>query len=139
MRLVATGTTPQVEQMWNWAVSVPKEYCDTRAGCLTSILSEPAGQEVQTPPCLTQNEQVQARAGISDGSGRQSSVNEMFRQWQLPEISMDLLPMTLRRLRANRRAMLAGKRPSSNNSLHPISLEPLTVFRWCEPHAIAKC
>jgi hypothetical protein len=51
-------------------------------------LSEPVGQDVQTPPCLVQKEQVHARAGISDGSGFQVSANEIFPQWQLPQISI---------------------------------------------------
>src|SRR5262245_28173446 len=55
---------------------------------LTLTVSDPVGQEVQTPACFAQNEQVQARAGISDGSGRQSSANEILPQWQRPEINM---------------------------------------------------
>jgi hypothetical protein len=39
---------------------------------------------------LAQNEQVQARAGISDGSGRQSSAKKILPQWQRPEINMAL-------------------------------------------------
>jgi hypothetical protein len=35
-----------------------------------------------------QNEHVQARAGISDVSGFQSSTKEMLPQWQRPEINM---------------------------------------------------
>ena len=50
-------------------------------------LSAPRGFEVQTPPCFTQNEQPQARAGISAGSGSQVSENEMFPQWQRPLIN----------------------------------------------------
>ena len=38
------------------------------------------GLEVQTPPCLTQNEQPQARAGISRGSPSQSSSKAMLPQ-----------------------------------------------------------
>jgi len=34
---------------------------------------------------------VQARAGISEGSGSQVSTNEMFLQWQLPQISIAVL------------------------------------------------
>lgn len=52
--------------------------------------SEPVGHDVQTPPCLTQNVHVHARAGISDGSGVQASSNEMFPQWQLPEMTIGL-------------------------------------------------
>src|SRR5438552_1843887 len=44
----------------------------------------PRGLEVHTPPCLMQNEQLQARAGISAGSGSQVRENEMFPQWHLP-------------------------------------------------------
>jgi hypothetical protein len=47
---------------------------------LTLTVSDPVGQDVQTPPCFAQNEQVHARAGISDGSGRQSSANEILPQ-----------------------------------------------------------
>jgi hypothetical protein len=50
--------------------------------------SEPPAQDVHRPPCLTQNEQEQARAGISRGSGCQSSLKEILPQWQAPEISM---------------------------------------------------
>jgi hypothetical protein len=57
---------------------VPNAYFDTRVRSLTLTVSDPVGQEVQTPPCFAQDEQVQARAGISDGSGRQSSANEIF-------------------------------------------------------------
>src|SRR3954453_10966583 len=49
--------------------------------------SAPAGHEVQTPPCFWQNVHEQARAGISAGSGRQSSVKAMLPQWHLPRIS----------------------------------------------------
>ena len=55
---------------------------------LMRTVSEPVGQEVHTPPCLRQNEQEQALAGISFGSGCQSSLKEMLPQWQAPEISM---------------------------------------------------
>jgi hypothetical protein len=51
-------------------------------------VSDPVGHEVQTPPCFAQNEQLQARAGISDGSGRQSSAKKILPQWQRPEINM---------------------------------------------------
>ena len=81
---------PHLEQMWNSAVSVPKAYFDTSEGSPMVTLSEPVGHEVQTPPCLVQKEQVQARAGISEGSGSQARANEMFPQWQLPEISIGL-------------------------------------------------
>src|SRR5204863_8686635 len=56
-------------------------------GSATVTLSAPAGQEVQTPPCFWQNVHEQARAGISVGSGRQSSVKAMLPQWHLPRIS----------------------------------------------------
>src|SRR6516162_1844350 len=62
----------------------------TFSKALTLTVSDPVGQEVQTPPCFTQNEQVHARAGISDGSGRQSSANEILPQWQRPEINIAL-------------------------------------------------
>jgi hypothetical protein len=44
------------------------------------IFKDPFAQDVQTPPCLVQNEHVHARAGISAGSGFQSSSNEILRQ-----------------------------------------------------------
>jgi hypothetical protein len=83
---VTTGTTPQLEQTWKSAVRVPKEYFETSSGWRTVMLSDPVGQEVQSPPCLAQNEQLQARAGISVGSGLQFSRNVMLPQWQLPEM-----------------------------------------------------
>ena len=60
--------------------------------------SEPVGQEVQTPPCFVQKEHEQALAAISFGSGCQSSLKEMFPQWQAPEMSMMVRPWCLRRL-----------------------------------------
>ncbi|HXY75621.1 MAG TPA: hypothetical protein VEH54_01815 [Steroidobacteraceae bacterium] len=74
------GTTPHLEQRWNSAVLVPKLYRETSALSLTSTLSEPVGQEVQTPPCLLQKEQVHARAGITLGSGSHRSAKRMFPQ-----------------------------------------------------------
>jgi len=87
MRLVTTGTIPQRAQVWNSAVRVPNAYLDTSEGSLTTTFSAPPGLEVHTPPCLVQNEQVQARAGISAGSGSQVSEKEMFPQWHLPWIT----------------------------------------------------
>jgi hypothetical protein len=77
--------------MWNTAVREPKVYFDTER--VSSILtsSDAAGLDVQTPPCLMQNEQVQARAGISMGSGSHAKANAMLRQWQLPWMSMQAL------------------------------------------------
>lgn len=86
--LVTTGTTPHLAQMWNCAVPVPKAYRVTLAASATVTTRRPVGQDVHTPPCLVQKEQVQARAGISVGSGSQSNWNAMFPQWQLPGISM---------------------------------------------------
>src|SRR5262245_66421641 len=74
--------------MWNCAVFVPKAYFATADGSPTATSSDPAGFDVQTPPCLVQNEQSHARAWISVGSGFQVSANEMLRQWQLPLISI---------------------------------------------------
>jgi hypothetical protein len=74
--------------MWKVAVFVPKAYLETRAGSATVTLSEPVGQVVQTPSCLVQNEHVQARAGIADGSGVHVRANDMLPQWHLPVISM---------------------------------------------------
>ena len=56
------------------------------------ILREPVGSDVHTPPCFVQNEQLQARAGISVGSGNQFSSKEMLPQWQPPRISMNFAP-----------------------------------------------
>ena len=80
MRLVTTGVTPQLEQTWKSAVFVPNAYFETRDGSLTVTTSEPVGQDVHTPPCFTQNEHPQARAGIAVGAGVQSSVKAMFPQ-----------------------------------------------------------
>src|SRR6195256_6846997 len=93
MRLVTTGTMPQRVQTWNSAVRVPNVYRETREGSLTTTFSAPPGLEVQTPPCLVQNEQLQARAGISPGSGSQVSEKAMFPQWHLPCINMDAPPL----------------------------------------------
>src|SRR5258706_4965139 len=87
MRLVTTGTMPQREQTWKSAVRVPKVYVDTSAGSSIDTCKAPRGFEVQTPPCLVQNEQPQARAWISTGSGSQVSAKEMLPQWHLPWIS----------------------------------------------------
>src|SRR5579859_1770999 len=88
MRLVTTGTMPHRAQMWNCAVRVPNAYLDTSDGSSTTTSSAARGLEVHTPPCLMQNEQVQARAGISAGSGSHARENEMFPQWHLPWINM---------------------------------------------------
>jgi hypothetical protein len=69
------------------AVFVPNSYSETRALSATSTLSVATGSDVQTPPCLTQNEQVQARAAMCGASPSHSSVNAMLPQWQLPRIS----------------------------------------------------
>src|SRR5712692_3260537 len=79
---------PQRAQVWNSAVRVPNAYLDTSEGSSTTTFSAPLGLEVHTPPCLVQNEQVQARAGISAGSGSQVREKEMFPQWHLPWINM---------------------------------------------------
>src|SRR5215469_7974793 len=82
---------------------VPNAYFDARSRSLTLTVSDPVGQEVQAPPCFAQNEQVQARAGISDGFGRQSSANEILPQWQRPEINMGSSAATstpMRRIRS---------------------------------------
>src|SRR5688572_32918076 len=79
---------PHWPQVWNSAVRVPKAYLETRDRSLTTISRAPVGVEVHTPPCLTQNEQVQARAGISEGSGSQVREKKMFPQWHLPWINM---------------------------------------------------
>ena len=78
---------PQRAQVWNSAVRVPNAYLDTSEASLTATFSAPLGLEVHTPPCLVQNEQLQARAGISTGSGSQVREKEMFPQWHLPWIN----------------------------------------------------
>src|SRR5258707_8546019 len=88
MRLVTTGTMPHRVQIRNSAVLVPNAYFDTCAGSFTTTLRAPRGLEVHTPPCLVQNEQVQARAGISTGSGSQVREKEMLPQWHLPRITI---------------------------------------------------
>ena len=107
MRLVTTGTTPQRAHVWNSAVRVPNAYLDTSEGSLIAIFSAPFGLEVHTPPCLTQNEQVQARAGISAGSGSQRRENEMFPQWHLPWINKRAISVVLRHLRRNGKRRLS--------------------------------
>src|SRR5690349_24896913 len=84
-------------QTWNSAVFIPKTYRETLPGSATDTSSLPVGQEVHTPPCLVQKEQVQARAGISTGSGSHRNSNEMLPQWQLPHMSTGA-PKCLRRL-----------------------------------------
>src|SRR5207244_12802406 len=79
---------PQRAQVWNSAVRVPNEYLDTSAGSLITTSRAPHGLEVHTPPCLMQKEQLQARAGISAGSGSQVRGNEMFQQWHLPRTTI---------------------------------------------------
>src|SRR5258706_15290814 len=93
MRLVTTGTMPHRVQTWNSAVLVPNAYFDTCAGSFTTTLRAPRGLEVHTPPCLVQNEQVQARAGISTGSGSQVRAKEMLPQWHWPWINIARSPV----------------------------------------------
>src|ERR1700730_3202752 len=83
---------PHREHVWNSAVRVPNAYLDTSKGSSTTTFRAPLGLEVHTPPCLMQNEHVQARAGISAGSGSQVRENEMFPQWHLPWINMRATP-----------------------------------------------
>ena len=61
-------------------VFVPNTYFETSAGSFTTTSSVPSGFDVQTPPCFTQNVHVQARAGISTGSGSHASVKAMLPQ-----------------------------------------------------------
>src|SRR6476660_2015307 len=79
---------PHRAQVWNSAVLVPNAYVDTSDGSLIATSRAQIGLEVHTPPCLVQNEQVQARAGISAGSGSQVREKEMFPQWHLPWSNM---------------------------------------------------
>src|SRR5215831_19300264 len=88
---------PQRPHTWNSAVRVPCAYFDMSAGSFTVTSSAPLGYDVHTPPCLTQNEQPQARACISFGLGSHASAKAMLPQWHLPRISMRLLAF-LRRL-----------------------------------------
>src|SRR5258707_143342 len=92
MRLVTTGTMPHRVHTWNSAVLVPNSYFDRSAGSFTMTFRAPRGLDVQTPPCLTQKEQVQARAGISTGSGSQVREKEMLPQWHLPWINIHVIP-----------------------------------------------
>ena len=80
MRLVTTGSAPQRAQRWKSAEPVPKRYVVAAAGSRIRILNDPPGHDVQTAPCFVQNEQVHARAGISAGSGTQSSKKEKLPQ-----------------------------------------------------------
>jgi hypothetical protein len=50
-------------------------------------LIDPFERVDAVPPCLVQKEQLQARAGISAGSGSQVREKEMFLQWHLPWIN----------------------------------------------------
>lgn len=79
---------PHRAQMWNSAVRVPNAYLDTSQGSSIATSRVLPGLEVHMPPCLVQKEQVQARAGISAGSGAQVSEKEMFPQWHLPRINI---------------------------------------------------
>ena len=94
---------PHRAQTWNSAVLVPKDYLETRLVSLTRTVSEPAEQDVHTPPCFTQNEHEHALAGISFGSGCQSSLKETLPQWQAPEMSM-VVRLWFRRLTLNQAA-----------------------------------
>src|SRR5262245_49271089 len=97
--------------------------------------NEPAGQAVQTPPCLVQNEQVQARAGISDGSGTQLSENDMLPQWHFPEISTELPRLSSlrldrcygRRLGAHQRS-IAAQSAARNAARSKVRLENLSAI-----------
>jgi hypothetical protein len=92
IREVTTGTTPQRAQVWNDALCVPNAYLDTNAGSCTTIRKAPRGLEVHKPPCLEQNVQEQARAGIWAGSGSHVREKEMFPQWHFPLINMRIAP-----------------------------------------------
>src|SRR5438105_15341320 len=104
MRLIPTCTQLQRAQVWNSAVFVPNTYSETSAGSFTTTSGVPSGFDVQTPPCFTQNVHVQARAGISTGSGSHASVKAMLPQWHLPRISMSPDPETLRETNSRVRA-----------------------------------
>src|SRR5262249_62436952 len=99
-RPATPATTPHAVHTSNLTVWVQNVYFDTHTRPLTLPVSDPVGQEVQTPPYSAQKEQVQPRAGISGGSGRQSSANEIFPQWQRPEINMALPHQPARRCAA---------------------------------------
>src|SRR6185437_16123425 len=91
--LVTSGTTPQRAHTWNVAVRVPNAYLDTRPASAIATVRRARGFDVQTPPCVLQNVQSQARAGISGGSPSQSSRKAMLPQWHWPSmrIAMDEL------------------------------------------------
>ena len=89
---------------------MPKTYREMLAGSLIERVSLPVGQEVHTPPCLAQKEHMQARAGMSAGSGSHSNSNEMFPQWQLPEMSM---AMFCARVATPNKTKLTGPPPQS--------------------------
>jgi hypothetical protein len=93
IREVTTGTTPQRAQVWNEAFCVPKAYLDTNVGSCTTIRRAPRGLEVHKPPCLEQNVQEQARAGIWEGSGSHVRVKEIFPQWHFPLINTRIAPI----------------------------------------------
>src|SRR5260370_32610057 len=94
---------PHRAQVWNSAVRVPNAYLDTSEGSLTTISRAAPGLEVHTPPCLVQKEQVQARVGISAGSGSQAREKEMFPQWHLPWINMRAISAVAARNVGNQR------------------------------------
>src|SRR5437899_10011874 len=59
-----------------------------------------SGVDVQTPPCLKQNEHPHARAGISGGSPPHSSSRAMLAQWHVPLISTSISGDEVRHLPA---------------------------------------
>src|SRR5579862_5995021 len=86
-------------------------------------LSVPAGWEVHTPPCFTQNEQPQARAAITAGSGSQLSVKAMLPQWQRPRISTSavrrrLVPLGCLRAGAEEELLHLGLEELARLGLH---------------------
>ena len=104
---VTNGTTPHRAQTWNAAVRVPNAYSAIDAGSRTVTVSVERGFDVQTPPCLTQNVQPHARAGIVGVSSAQSSSNAMLPQFSTSARAVSSTSLVDRRL--EQAAELAGE------------------------------
>jgi hypothetical protein len=66
----------------------PNAYLETRETSRIATANRDFGLDVQTPPCLTQKEQLHARAGISGASPSHSSSSPILPQWHWPLMSM---------------------------------------------------
>src|SRR5207247_9601430 len=84
----------------NVAVLGPHPYLDTSAGSRMVTTRRAFGLDVQTPPCLTQNEHPHTRAGITGGSPSHSSSRAMLAQWHVPLISTSISGDKVRHLPA---------------------------------------